>query len=65
MNAYQIFEELEREVAASEFSMSAVAAKAGIQPALISRWRAKTVEPRLSTIQRLRDAFVQMQIVGK
>jgi len=47
------------DIAANEdgITVSRVCVKAGMNPSMMSRWKAKNIEPRLSTIERLQDAF--------
>lgn len=57
MDAFDYFERLERKVRRSRFTMTAVCRRARVQPALVSRWRNRSVEPMLSTLQRLEAAL--------
>lgn len=47
-----LLDEIER----GPFTVSRVCVKAGMNPSVASRWRAKDIEPRLSTIERLQEA---------
>lgn len=38
-------------------TVSRVCVKAGMNPSMMSRWKATDIEPRLSTIERLQDAY--------
>lgn len=50
------------EIEASEgITVSRVCVKAGMNPSMMSRWKAKNIEPRLSTIERLQDAFAELK----
>ena len=44
------------------FSITAVAAEAGLHPTVISRWRSElySIEPRLSAVERLSEAHERM-----
>lgn len=44
-------------ITASGFSTAAVCREAGIDPSLVSRWKAGTVEPRISSLNRLNKAI--------
>lgn len=48
------------EIERGPFTVSRVAVKAGIDPSQISRWRARDIEPRLSSIERLQDAHARL-----
>lgn len=48
------------EIDAAGVSVRAVCRAAGVDPALVSRWKSGRVEPRMSTLQRLRDALAQV-----
>ncbi|MDI3304640.1 MAG: hypothetical protein QJR04_25160 [Burkholderia multivorans] len=61
MDAFDYFTRLERKVRRSGFTMTTVCRRARIQPALISRWRARLVEPRLSTLSRLEAALEELR----
>ena len=41
--------------------VTGVCVKAGMNPSVASRWRAKDIEPRLSTIERLQEAHSQLK----
>lgn len=51
------------EIEANEhgITVSRVCVRAGMNPSMMSRWKAKDIEPRLSTIERLQDAFTELQ----
>lgn len=42
-------------------TVSRVCVKAGMNPSMASRWKAKQIEPRLSTIERLQDALTALK----
>lgn len=41
-------------------TVSRVCVKAGMNPSMMSRWKATDIEPRLSTIERLQEAFAAL-----
>lgn len=41
----------------SGFSVAAICRRADIDPSLVSRWKAGTVEPRISSLVRINDAI--------
>ena len=51
--ARQMLKNLLDEIERGPFTVSRVCVKAGMNPSVASRWRAKDIEPRLSTIERL------------
>jgi predicted transcriptional regulator len=42
-------------------TVSRVCVKAGMNPSMMSRWKAKDIEPRLSTVERLQEAFAELK----
>ncbi len=43
-----------------KFSVRQVCTQAGIAPGLVSAWKAGRVEPKLSSLQKLQAAFVEL-----
>jgi predicted transcriptional regulator len=42
-------------------TVSQVCIKAEMNPSMMSRWKAKDIEPRLSTIERLQEALAELK----
>jgi transposase-like protein len=59
--ARQMLKNLLAEIERGPFTVSRVCVKAGMNPSVASRWRAKDIEPRLSTIERLQEAHAQLR----
>jgi transcriptional regulator with XRE-family HTH domain len=57
MNANELMQTLLTDIAASGLSVAKVCKKAAIDPSLVSRWKAGRVEPRLSSLFRMRAAL--------
>jgi transcriptional regulator with XRE-family HTH domain len=57
MNANTLLSVLLRDISAAGFSVSRVCRQAGIDPSLVSRWKSDRVEPRLSSLAKMRSAL--------
>lgn len=57
MNAYEFLEDLLKEAADEGISVNSLCYETGIDPSLVSRWRHKKVEPRLSSMAKLREGL--------
>lgn len=60
MDAYSLLQDLEAKIRASGLNMATVAKHAGIQHSLVSRWKAKLYEPRLSSLRKLEEALADL-----
>lgn len=49
------------DIEAAGLAPSRVAAKAGVDPSQVSRWKGTDIEPRLSSIERLEAAFEKLK----
>lgn len=61
MNANQLLTQLLDDIAFSGLSVAKVCAAAGIDPSLVSRWKTGRVEPRLSSLEKLRAALESLR----
>lgn len=59
-SAFKVLADLENRIGAAGFSMAQVCRRAKVSQAQVSRWRAKTYEPRLSNLQKLDDVLKDM-----
>lgn len=59
-SAYKVLADLESRIGAAGFSTAEVCRRAGVSQAQVSRWRSKTYEPRLSSLQKLDDVLKDM-----
>jgi transcriptional regulator with XRE-family HTH domain len=57
MDANEPLHILLSEIASAGLSVAKVCKRANIDPSLVSRWKAGRVEPRLSSIYRMRAAL--------
>lgn len=57
MDAFTLLSDLDHRIQRQGLNMAAVCREAGISHSLVSRWKAKLYEPRLSSLARLEDAF--------
>lgn len=48
------------EIAAGPFTVAKVCAFAGMHPSMVSRWKNKGIEPRLSSLEKLAEAHTRM-----
>lgn len=62
MTAFDILAQIDADADRAGIPIYKVAQHAGISPGLVSRWRSKTYEPRLSSLQRLRDSLTQLTL---
>lgn len=46
-------------------TVSRVCVRAGMNPSMASRWKAREIEPRLSSIERLQDALSELKAEAK
>jgi len=60
MNAHSILYNLEQRIAAQGLTMAAVCREAGMSQAVVSRWRARKYEPKLSSLDRLEQALIRL-----
>lgn len=59
--ARMLLKNLLDEIQAGPFSVARVCVKAGMDPSQVSRWKARDIEPRLSTIERLQEAHAALR----
>ena len=60
MDAFDYLQQLESRVETAGFTMARLCRKAGMQQSLVSRWRARDYEPRLSSLRKLEDALTAL-----
>lgn len=60
MDAYDYLHDLESRVELAGFTMARLCRKAGMQQSLVSRWKARAYEPRLSSLRKLEDALTAL-----
>lgn len=44
----------------SPFTVASICRRAGIDPSQVSRWKAGKIEPRVSSLDRLENAFAEL-----
>lgn len=57
MNANELLQVLLHDIAQAGLSVAKVCHQAGIDPSLVSRWKAGRVEPRISSLFKMRSAL--------
>lgn len=53
--------QLLRDIESSPFTVARVCREAGIHQSQVSRWKASGIEPRMSSLERLSEAFEKLQ----
>ena len=61
MDIYVIIDDLESAAKHAGFKMPAVCKEAGVAPTTHTRWKRRKVEPKLSTVNKLRDALERLK----
>jgi transcriptional regulator with XRE-family HTH domain len=61
MNAQALLIALLDDISKAGFSVAQVCKAAGIDPSLVSRWKAGRVEPRLSSLFKMRAALESLK----
>lgn len=64
MNANEHLRTLLADIAKAGLSVAKVCASAGIDPSLVSRWKAGRVEPRISSLAKMRAALDALRSSG-
>jgi transcriptional regulator with XRE-family HTH domain len=59
-DAYAYLQEIELSAKQNGLPMAELCRKAGMQQSLVSRWRSRAYEPRLSSLQKLEDALATL-----
>jgi transcriptional regulator with XRE-family HTH domain len=61
MNANEQLHLLLADIAKTGFSVARVCRSAGIDPSLVSRWKGGRVEPRISSLAKMRAALDELR----
>lgn len=61
MNAQTLLLVLLNDISKAGFSVARVCQAAEIDPSLVSRWKAGRVEPRMSSLSKMRTALERLQ----
>jgi predicted transcriptional regulator len=61
MDANQLLLTLLNDISKAGLSVAKVCRAAGVDPSLVSRWKAGKVEPRLSSITKMREALAAVR----
>jgi transcriptional regulator with XRE-family HTH domain len=61
MNAYTLLADIEARAEAAGFSVADLCRESGIAHSMVSRWRKKIYEPKLSNLERLDAALAALQ----
>lgn len=64
MNANEHLATLLADIAEAGLSVAKVCAEAGVDPSLVSRWKAGRVEPRISSLAKMRAALDALRSSG-
>jgi transcriptional regulator with XRE-family HTH domain len=59
-DAYAYLQEIELLAKQNGLHMAELCRKAGMQQSLVSRWRSRAYEPRLSSLRKLEDALTAL-----